>query len=358
MSWKHGVALVAAALLSAGAVAQERQPDQQQLDRARAAQQREGAEAGAQQTGAQREGQIGAQREGQTGAQREGQTGAQREGRQGQRGQRVDQGVAAMLALGNHAEIQLAQLASQKSQNPQVKEFAQQMVQEHSQFLQQLERFLPAGQLEDLRREGSSPTGARPGGAAAGARTEGAAAARTDDDRTPRATAGNQSEANPAANQLAQTEAQRAQLNQGQTQIRPGQAGEQARDPMIQIHKEAAQRALQLTKEIYNEKQGREFDRCFVGDQITMHVHMLAKLEASENHVSPELQQIVRQGQQATEQHLKQARTLAQQLEGQRGAQPGQATPGAARPGATSPGSAQPGATRPAQPNAPRTDQP
>jgi hypothetical protein len=110
-----------------------------------------------------------------------------------------------------------------------------------------------------------------------------------------------------------------------------------------------------MTKEILNEKQGNEFDKCYVGDQITQHVHMLAKLEASQNHVSPEFQQIIRQGQQTTEQHLKHAQTLAQQLEGERGARPG-AQPGqpprGAQPGAARPG-AQPGATRPAQPAQP-----
>jgi predicted outer membrane protein len=267
--------------------------------------------------------------------------------------QRIDQSVAAMLALGNHCEIQLGQLASQKSQNPQVKEFAQQMVQDHTKFLSQLQPFLPAGFADDLKSEGAA-TGARSPRTGAGAvraegaaetRPEGAAAARTAD--------------NPAAdNQVAQNDPQRPRANQGRTEARQGEAGQQgdqARNPMLQIQKDAAQRALAMTKEILNEKQGSEFDKCYIGEQVMAHVHMLAKLEASQNHVSPEFQQIIRQGQQTTEQHLKHARTLAQQLEGERGAavQPGQPTrtqPGAARPGAV------PGAARPdAPPTAPRT---
>jgi hypothetical protein len=122
-----------------------------------------------------------------------------------------------------------------------------------------------------------------------------------------------------------------------------------------------------MTKEILNEKQGAEFDKCYIGGAISSHVHTLAKLEAAQNHVSPEFQQVIRQGQQTSEQHLKHARTLAQQLEGaQPGAQPGQpprgAQPGATRPGAARTEGVQPGATRPAQPGAqptaPKADQP
>jgi hypothetical protein len=223
------------------------------------------------------------------------------------------------------------------------------MTQEHSQFLQQLQPFLPAGQFDDLRGEGSA-AGARPG--RTGARPEGAAAAR------PEGAAAATSDA-PAADQVAQNEAQRSRENQGRTREgQAGQQGEQGRNPIWQIQKEAGKRALELTKEILNEKQGADFDKCYIGEQVLAHVHMLAKLEAAQNHVSPEFQQVIRKGQQATEQHLKQARTIEQQLASAQpgatrpGAQPGATRPGA-QPGAAQPGATRPGATRPeAQPGA------
>jgi predicted outer membrane protein len=331
--------LVAAVLLSADALsAQERQPDQPQPDRARANQQREGAAAGAQQVG------------------------GQREGRQGQMAQRVDQSVAVMLALGNYCEIQLGQLASQKSQNPQVKEFAQQMVQDHTQFLQQIQRFLPPGQFDDLQAGDGSAAGARPG--RTGARTEGAAGVRPEGARPegaagarPDGAAAAPSEDRPATDQVAQNEAQRARENQGRAETRQaGQQGEQGRNPIWQIQKEAGQKALQTTKEILNEKQGADFDKCYIGGAVMEHVHMLAKLEAAQRHVSPEFQQIIRQGQQKTEQHLKHARTLDQQLAGAQPGQPGAARPGAAQPGAARPGAARPDAQPGAAPAAPRND--
>jgi predicted outer membrane protein len=333
MFWKHGLALVAAALvtLSAGAItAQERQPDDQ--DRT-GAQQREGA-------AGQREGAAG-QREGaQQFGQRQG-----AEGRQG-RGQQVDQQVAYMLALGNQEEIQLSQFASEKAQNPQVKEFAQKMVQDHTQGLQKLQPFLAPGQWEEIQAWGSA-SGARPGQGRQGAQ---GAATRTDDqdpanqDRPGAARATDDQPDQPgAANQPGR---------QGREGRQPGaQAGQGQRGGVLaQIHKEAAQLCLQKTKEFLSEKQGQEFDHCYLAHQIVAHTGMTAKLEAAQNHVSPEFQQVIRESSQMAEQHLKEAQTIAQAIErggqqGQPGRQPGR-QPGATRTPGAQPGQAQqPGET-------------
>lgn len=84
---------------------------------------------------------------------------------------------------------------------------------------------------------------------------------------------------------------------------------------MLQIHKQAAKQCLQRTKQMLNEKQGAEFDKCYIGQQVVMHTQMASKLEAMQNHGSPEFQQVIRQGLQKTEEHLKQAETIAQNLE-------------------------------------------
>ena len=51
-----------------------------------------------------------------------------------------DQMFARDAAAGNQFEIQAAQYVEQAARNPQVKELARQMVQDHTQSLQQLEQ--------------------------------------------------------------------------------------------------------------------------------------------------------------------------------------------------------------------------
>jgi predicted outer membrane protein len=340
MYWKHGLVLLAATAFTVSAIAQERQREGQPN--------REGAAAGAQQVGGAQDRQEAQRRENQerTGAQ--DRTGTQQrqgaEGRQG-RGQNVDQQVATMLAWGNYEEVQLGQFASQKSQNPQVKEFAQKMVEHHNQGLQKLQRFLPAGQWEQLQmRSSEGAAGTRPGATgAAGARpTEGA---RDDQNRPNEERPG---AARAADDQIAAAgQAERRQAAAGQNEQRPGEGrgaagqGEQRGGAMQQIARETAQRCLQRTKEILNEKQGAQFDECYIGQQVMAHVGMLAKLEASQNHVSPEFQQVIRESTQTVEQHLKEAQTIARSLEQQGGGQRG-ARPGAGRaPGQDNPGAGQ-----------------
>jgi hypothetical protein len=118
---------------------------------------------------------------------------------------------------------------------------------------------------------------------------------------------------------------------------------------MIAFERDAAQRCLQMTREMLNEHQGNDFDMAYIGQQIVAHTQMVAKLEAAQNRVSPELQQVVRQGLQGANQHLKEARTISESLasnqggqqrgQGQRGKQPGAG--GARGAGQENPGAGQ-----------------
>jgi predicted outer membrane protein len=377
MYWKHGLALAAmmAVTLSAGTLkAQQREDDQSRAAAAAGAQQagaqdrddapRAGAQdrTGAQQrTGAQ--GQAGAQRQfgaqGQAGAQGQGQ------GRQG-RGQMFEQHLAFCLALGNQAEIQLGQLASQKAQNPQVKEFAQRMVQDHTQYLQQLQQFLPPGQADTFRSD-SSATGAAARTSPDRSTTSAAAQERTDQERAGQQRAQERrDDANRDDNQSKQNRADDNQANATQTPgaqptqrradqaDQAGQAGQrqggQGGGLMIAFERDAAQRCLQMTREMLNEHQGHDFDMAYIGQQIVAHTQMLSKLEAAQNRVSPEFQEVIRKGVQSTNQHLKEARTISDTLasnqggqqrgQGRRGQQPGAGrAPGA---GQENPGAGQP----------------
>jgi hypothetical protein len=107
-----------------------------------------------------------------------------------------------------------------------------------------------------------------------------------------------------------------------------------------------------------NEKQGQDFDHAYIGQQIVAHTQMTAKLQAAQNHVSPEFQEVLRTGAETAEHHLKEARTIMDNLAqatrtgGQPAQQPGQPRREGARSDAPAqPQPAQPGA-RPARPGA------
>ena len=80
---------------------------------------------------------------------------------------------------------------------------------------------------------------------------------------------------------------------------------------MTAFQQKVAEECYQLTCKELSEHEGSEFDRCFVGSQIGGHIAMLAKLKASEEFASPELQPIIQDCQQAVEQHLDKAKELA-----------------------------------------------
>ncbi|MBW3596999.1 MAG: DUF4142 domain-containing protein [Planctomycetes bacterium] len=313
---RHGLAFCAAAalLLAAGAVgAQEQERERNQNDQERpraAAQERDPAAAGAQRTETDRPGEARGQRE----RNREGQAG---------RGQQLEQQLATMLALGNWKEIQVSQLAAQKAQSPEVKEFAQKMVQDHTQFLQQLQQFVPQGQLDDLRSSG-------------GREAVGAVDARTG--VQPEGAADREREARPGAERNREGADRKREANreeqaadQPNRQRRPGAAGQASArgpgGPITQIAKQATKRSLQRTTELLNEKQGREFDQCYIGQQIVAHIETVSKLEAMQNHGSPQFQAVIRKGVQTTEEHLKEAGAIAQTLERAGGARPTGAQP-------------------------------
>jgi predicted outer membrane protein len=220
----------------------------------------------------------------------------------GQAGE-LDEKLAAWLACGNRAEVELGQLAAQKATHPQVRQFAEMMVKDHTQLLQQLKQINPEIEVADTAGQQLGQAARQPG-------------------QTAR-------EPGQAEQQRLQQQAQQEQQRPGRSQLATGGA----EDQLMEIGKRASERKVELTKAYLQDKQGQEFDKCYIGWQIAAHIGMLAELEAMENAGSPQLQQIVSKASQGTEQHLQQAQQIAQTLEGGEGAaarlsrRPGQPDP-------------------------------
>lgn len=222
---------------------------------------------------------------------------------QAQMSEVMDVLLSTWLIGDNNVEVQLSRLAIDRSQNEQVRQFAQQMVQEHQQLIEQLHR---AGMDVEAREGQQSQRLRQQEQQASQQRQQG------------------QQQALQQQQQPRQPIAQQRSPQQGQRQAgyRP-QANEQqvqriSSTPamkLLSIHKEMGDQFVTLMRQELQNKQGAEFDRAFMGGQIVAHHHMLATLQAMEGHASPELQKIIDQATIHTQQHLQEARNIAKQLQ-------------------------------------------
>lgn len=187
--------------------------------------------------------------------------------------------ITVGLVLGNEEEIAISKFGQERAQNEQVKQFAQNMIEQHQQYLSKLQQAAPQTAQMDLTLEGAEGevgiqgdnAGARPGQSPA---------------------AGNQRRA--AA----------------------GGAGGNDEQQMAQFMKQVKQQCLHLTTSQLARQQGQDFDKAFMGVQTGLHTGMLAKLQIAEQHVQDDqMKQLIQQGIQTTQQHLQQAQQIMEQLD-------------------------------------------
>lgn len=199
--------------------------------------------------------------------------------------------LAMLLALGNKAEIELGQLASEKTQNPEVRQFAQKMIEDHTQFLTKLKKFNP--QIPDPAQFRSAQTTGREG--------------QPGTTQTPGrvAQAGGTDQPQRRNGEVEQT---------GFDRSAAGSAGQQP-SALVAIHKDAAQQKLQMTKEELSKLDGQDFDMGYLSNQVHAHVGMLAHLKAMHGKGDSEFNQLIEQGVSTTTEHLKMAKDMAKKLE-------------------------------------------
>lgn len=172
------------------------------------------------------------------------------------RGGDLSQQIASCLVLGNQEEVALAQIAQKQAEHPEVKKFAAHMIEQHQQAVTKLEQAVP------------QVAGLMLGAAGGQAPQQGRSAA----------TAGNQS-------------------------------------PELELAKSIKQQCLELTQKEMEGKQGAEFDKCYIGQQIGAHVGMLAQLRGSKTFANPELQAVIAEGEQMAAKHLEEAKKIMAQLD-------------------------------------------
>lgn len=173
----------------------------------------------------------------------------------------VDRELASWLTVDNRGEIALAELAREKASNSDVREFAETMIDEHSKMVEQLQPF----------------TGVQP----AGARSR---------RRAPQSGEGNNREGQS--------------LNRGQGQLN-----------LVRLKQQLGQQCVSSASEELGQKEGDEFDKCYIGMQIAMHMQMLDTLKVFAHYASEDLDQLIEEAEDTTEQHLEHAKDLIKQLE-------------------------------------------
>jgi len=218
-----------------------------------------------------------------------------------------DRDFAAMLSIGNHGEVEMANFVKDKLQNDQAKQFANHMIQDHTQFLQQLQQV--------------GHTGNQPGqvpGAAGNASTTGGDAG-TSGGITPRTNAP-QGAAGGAGVDVAaggvHVGVGGGQGAAGRSFYAPGM------NPMLSVKQEIAQECLNLERKDLEQKQGIEVDKCYIASQIVKHTDMLAQLTVMQRHAQDsQFKEMLGQGLQKTQQHLEMAKGIMKQLEQQKSGQ-------------------------------------
>ena len=85
--------------------------------------------------------------------------------------------------------------------------------------------------------------------------------------------------------------------------------------------KAVKQQCLQLTEKELGSPQGAEFDKAYMGQQVTAPLGKLAQLRGSREFAGAQLQPVIAEGEKTTESHLAEAKKIMQQIKDQ-GSQP------------------------------------
>lgn len=234
----------------------------------------------------------------------------------------LDRVLARWLILGNQQEIAVNQFAQGRASNDAVKKFAQQMVQDHTQFIDRLQQV-------PLRNEpGQSGQPGQPGQSSQSGQPQtmvlppSERVVGTPPTGTTVAPSGTPMQTVPST----------GAVSPGQQPYTAGFRGRPEEPPLLTLMQQVGDRTVNLRKDELGKQQGARFDAAYLGQQTAAHLRVLATLQTFQSHATPELQALINQGIQTTERHLDDARNLMNQLEQQAAATARQGAPGTPAP--------------------------
>jgi len=186
--------------------------------------------------------------------------------------------LVTMLVVDNENEIALSRIALQKAQSPEVKQFAQQMIDDHGAILQKLQQ-VSTSRVGQVGRDttGATGTGREGTGSSTDPKGEYPTGAR---------------DGQPREASVAGTPFDHERL---------------ARD--------LGRKCLESSTKMLNEKQGAEFDRCFMGMQLGAHIKAVDTIEVFRNYASDSLKPTLDEGLKTVQMHLQHAKDLAKRTQ-------------------------------------------
>jgi predicted outer membrane protein len=199
--------------------------------------------------------------------------------------QNTDHTIANWLATMNEAEIEINKTAASKTEDKDVREFAEKMVKEHGQLQQQLERF------------GAQPVRLAGRGDRRETRT---GAVQQGQPAQPQARDG---QGQPARQE---TRAPQGQTAQGQGAGRPFH--------FLEVQREIAERCVAAADKELGEKKGSHRDEAFIGMQIAAHQGMIDTAEVLREYASPELRSVIDKSIESAQSHMDHAKKLIHNL--------------------------------------------
>jgi len=221
----------------------------------------------------------------------------------------VDHFLANCLLGQNKAEVELSQIALQRSDNAEVKQFAQKMITDHQKMIDQLQ---PLAMAQGGANRGTSSI--LGGNSESQGRSETTTGRSTDTTALPGSSGASQTL--PPAGASADLPPVNSTL-ETTTSTTTAAAGGDSTHQLMQIDKQINDRCLQMAKDELQQKSGAEFDKCYVGNAIGMHGHALAALEVIGKQTQGTLAQVAQQAQPTVQQHFDHAKQLMKQLDGE-----------------------------------------
>lgn len=209
--------------------------------------------------------------------------------------QNLSQTLASCVAIGNQHEIAMTQFAIPHIEHPEVKKFAQMLLDDHTQMTTKLAKFaseesnmkFAAGQ-DDAHRETSQT------------------------DRKEASTDKEQADSNRKA---AQTGNDSKDTSTDRVTVTAAHSGSWNQNRLLSVERQVAQKCLSMTqKELTDAKARGEFDQAFIGCKIAGHIGMVAKLSVFEKEADGELAQLLTEGRASAEKHLQEAKRLMSSL--------------------------------------------
>ncbi len=193
--------------------------------------------------------------------------------------------IAACKLVECRNEVELAKFALTKAQNPQVKEFADKMIKDHGEACKELEKW--AGDYKAVKVEGKEAT----------TKTE-----------TEKEKSGARLELQTKKGGVVGVD-----FNAGATHTAGGALN------WASIHQEMSAKCLAAAKKELGEKEGADFDKCYMGMQIGAHQKTIIADEVLVKYVSAESREKLEKCKATATEHLETAKSIMKTLDGKSG---------------------------------------